>query len=129
MALVPNRPGWGEITVMCSSPSIGTNPVSAVGAVPAKGFIERITAAPGGTTTGTITIAVAINGGATIDGGNLTIPAGSNARAGTVFESALGVGGATGAAIVTEGDTITFTPSGGGGVNIPGAFAAVIRRG
>ncbi|OAF05459.1 hypothetical protein AYJ54_00710 [Bradyrhizobium centrolobii] len=82
-------------------------------------------AAAGGTTTGTTTVTVTINGGSDIAGGALTIAAGTGARAGSVVEFA-GVGASSGV-FVNEGDCITFTASGGTGASIPGAFALVIR--
>jgi hypothetical protein len=78
-----------------------------------------------GTTTGTITVAVAVNGGSDICGGGLTIAAGTGARAGSVMEFA-GVGSASGV-YVAEGDCITFTASGGTGATIQGGFSLVIR--
>ena len=46
---------------------------------------------------------------------------------GTVVEVALVGAGSTSGVYINEGDCITFTPSGGGGASIPGAFALVIR--
>jgi hypothetical protein len=93
-------------------------------AAPCSGVLQRVYAAPGGTTTGTIAVAVTINGGADITGGALTIAAGANARANPGLELAK-IGAS--AVNINEGDLITFTPSGGGGASIPGAFTAVIR--
>jgi hypothetical protein len=84
-----------------------------------------VIAAAGGTTTGTVTVTVAINGGSDIAGGALTIAAGTGSRAGSVVEFA-GVGSSSGV-FVNEGDCIIFTPSGGTGASIPGAFALVVR--
>jgi hypothetical protein len=80
-------------------------------------------AAAGGTTTGTITVAVTINGGSDICGSALTIAAGSGNSGSSVFNVA-----PTGANSVTvqEGDFILFTPSGGTGASINGSFALVI---
>jgi hypothetical protein len=87
-------------------------------------------AAAGGTTTGgtPITVAVAINGGSDICGGGLQIATGTGARAGSVFELNM-IGGSTNpAAQIFEGDLISWTPSGGTGASIPGAFGLVIRK-
>jgi hypothetical protein len=116
-----------EKEVNAASPSIGLSPVAGVAVAPISGFIQRVMAAPGGTTTGTITVAVAINGGSDIANSLLTIAPGSNARAGTVVELNP-LGSTLPYAAVSEGDCITFTPSGGGGSSISGAFGCVIRR-
>jgi hypothetical protein len=102
-------------------------PVAAQGIAPSSGYVERVMAAAAGTTTGTITVTVVINNGSDIANGNLTIAAGSNARAGTVVELPLVGAGTTSGVYINEGDCITFTPSGGGGSSIGGAFALVIR--
>jgi hypothetical protein len=127
MALQPHRP-LNEAYVCESTTSIATTPVAVTAAVPASGYVQRVIAAAGGTTTGTITVAVSINGGSDIAGGTLTIAAGSSARAGTVVEFPLVGTGSTSAVYVNEGDCITFTPSGGTGSSIPGAFTLAIRQ-
>jgi hypothetical protein len=123
MSLPTPRP-YHDVVLAESTTSIATTPLVASAIAPRAGTIERIYAAAGGTTTGTIAVAVTVNGGSDITGGNLTIPAGSGARAASVYEAGM-VGAAPVA--VNEGDLITFTPSGGTGSNVPGAFAAVIR--
>ena len=123
MTLPTPRP-YHDVVLAESTTSIATSPVSAAAIAPRAGTIERIYAAAGGTTTGTITVAVTVNNGSDITGGNLTIAAGSNARAASVYEP--GMVGTT-PIQVNEGDLITFTPSGGTGASIPGAFAAIIR--
>jgi len=125
MPLTKDRP-LNEVTLAESTTSIATSPVAVSAVVATAGHIQRVAAAAGGTTTGTIAVAVSVNGGADITGGNLTIPAGAGARNGAVYELPL-VGAS--AVFVNEGDLITFTPSGGTGATIPGAFAAVIREG
>lgn len=124
MALPLNRSNKEE-AVGASTSSIGATPVAACCMAPKSGIVERVMAAAAGTTTGTIAVAVSINNGADITGGGLTIAAGSNSRAGSVFEFAT-VGTASGVSI-TEGDSVVFTPSGGGGASIQGSFAIVIR--
>jgi hypothetical protein len=113
-----------DIVLSESTTSLATTPVATQAVAPVTGIIVKVAAAPGGTTTGTTTVAVAINGGADIAGGLLAIPAGASARQGVTVE--LAKNGA-GAAVVQEGDLISFTPSGGTGASIPGAFVAVIR--
>ncbi len=83
-----------------------------------RGRIQRAFAVSEGASTGTITINIAINGGASI--GSFAFTGGSNAiGSGEISPSA--------AAEVIEGDLITFTPSGGAGATIPGHFYAAIR--
>jgi hypothetical protein len=121
MTLPTPRP-FKDMPLCESTTSIATTPVGAAMIAPRAGIIERVMAAAGGTTTGTIAVAVAINGGSDITGGNLAIAAGTGARAASVYEL-----GATSGTPVNEGDLITFTPSGGTGASIPGAFVAIIR--
>lgn len=123
MALTSNRP-FSECYINESTTSIAATPVAVTAVAPVAGYVERGMAAAGGTTTGTIIVAVTINGGSDIFGSALTVAAGSNARAGSVVELPM-VGSS--AVYVNEGDCITFTPSGGTGSTIPGAFALVIR--
>lgn len=123
MALPVSRPFY-DTPVDAQTTSIGGSPVAAVSVAHMSGYLQRVIAAAGGTTTGTIAVSVIVNGGSDVTAGALTIAAGTGARAGSILELA-----PTGANAVTvnEGDCITFTPSGGGGASIPGAFVAVIR--
>ena len=121
MSLPTPRP-FNELALTEGTTSIATSPVAAYMIAPRAGTIERLMAAAGGTTTGTIAVAVTVNGGSDITGGNLTIAAGTGARAASIYEP-----GVLDGAAVNEGDLITFTPSGGTGASIPGAFVAVIR--
>ena len=121
MSLPTPRP-FADMALVESTTSIATGPVAATMIAPRAGLIERVMAGAAGTTTGTITVAVSVNGGSDIAGGNLTIPAGTGARAGSVLEFAT-----LDATPVNEGDLIAFTPSGGTGAAIGGAFALVIR--
>jgi hypothetical protein len=107
-----------------STTSIAATPVAATAVSPCSGYIRRGYAAAGGTTTGTITVAVTVNGGSDIFGGALTVAAGTGARAGS--SASLPMQGSS-AVFINEGDQITFTPSGGTGSSIPGAFTLVIR--
>jgi hypothetical protein len=113
-----------DIVLSESTTSAATTPLASQAVAPIAGVIVKVGAAVGGTTTGTTTVAVAINGGADVAGGLLAIPAGAGARQGVTVD--LAKNGA-GAAVVQEGDLISFTPSGGTGASIPGAFVAVIR--
>jgi hypothetical protein len=116
-----------EKEVNASTTSIASSPVAGVAVAPISGFVQRVVAAAAGTTSGTITISVQINGGSDICGGGLQIAAGSNARAGSVFE--LNPIGTTNPFVqISEGDLISWTPSGGTGSAIAGAFGLVIRR-
>ncbi len=123
MPLATSRP-MNDVALVESTTSIATTPVAAMAIAPTSGILARVGAAAGGTTTGTVTTTVTINGGSDVAGGALTIAAGTGSRAGTVLELPQ-VG--TSATFVNEGDAIIFTPSGGTGSSIPGAFYAVIR--
>jgi len=122
MALTKPRTN-SEYPICESTTSIATTPVAMSAIAPVAGYIQRVMAASSGTTTGTITVAVTVNGGSDIAGGALTIAAGAGG-AGSVVELPL-VGAS--AVWVNEGDLIVATPSGGTGSSIGGAFAAVIR--
>ena len=119
------RPTWDETDLQCATTSIGALPVAASLVVTNSGYLSRLTAAAGGTTTGNIVVSCSINGGADITNSALTIPAGSGARNGAVLELPVAIGTCY---YVNEGDTLVFTPSAGGGSNIPGAFGAVVRN-
>jgi hypothetical protein len=119
------RPVWDETDHQANTTSIATSPLAASCVITNAGYISRLTAAAGGTTTGTVTVAVAINGGSDITGGNLTVAAGTGARNGGVLELPVAIGTCF---YVNEGDCITFTPSGGTGASIPGAFGLVVRN-
>lgn len=123
MALPVPRP-VNEAALCESTTSIATTPVAVTAVVTTAGYIQRGMAAAGGTTTGTIAVAVSVNGGADIFGGRLTVAAGTGARNGGVVELPM-VGSS--AVFVQEGDCISFTPSGGTGAGVSGAFAVVIR--
>jgi hypothetical protein len=124
---LPSPRTFSELAISESTTSIATSPVNATAVAPVPGYVQRVMAAAGGTTTGTIAVAVSINGGSDIANSALTIAAGTGARAGTVVELPLVGAGATSGVFVNEGDQITFTPSGGTGASIGGAFGLVIR--
>ncbi len=124
MSLPPKFP-FSDVLLAEGTTSIGTTPVAAVFVAPCAGVLRKVYAAAGGTTTGTIAIAVAVNAGSDVTAGALTIAAGTGARNGSNIDLPK-IG--TSAVIVAEGDLITLTPSGGGGASIPGAFLIVIRK-
>ena len=116
-----------EYTLSEGTTSIATSPVAAQVVVPAGGYVRRVYANATGTTTGTITVAVAVNGGSDICGGGLQIAAGAGNLNVAGFD--LQPYGATNPQVrVVEGDVVTFTPSGGTGASIGGSFTAVIRQ-
>ena len=122
---VPTKRPFNESHIHVQSSSIATTPVDALVIATVTGYVQRGFAGSGGTTTGTITVAVEINGGSDIFGGALTIAAGAGNANNPAVELPL-----TGSnvAFVTEGDVIKFVPSGGTGSSIPGAFGLVIRE-
>jgi hypothetical protein len=119
-----------ETELNCATTSIATTPVAAVTVATNAGYIQRVFASAAGTTTGTITVAVAVNGSSDICNSLLLVAPGTGARNGGVFEfqNCVGVGGATSPVFCSEGDVISFTASGGTGSSIAGAFGAVIRN-
>lgn len=125
MSLPAIHPTLEETFLAEGTTSIATTPVAAVIVSPIAGILSAVLASAGGTTTGTIAVSVIINGGSDITSGGLTIAAGTGARNNPSFGlPKVGIH----ANYVNEGDVITFTPSGGTGASIPGAFAAIIRQ-
>lgn len=124
MSLSPKFP-FSDVLLAEGTTSIGATPVAAVVVAPCAGILRKIYAGAGGTTTGTVAVAVSVNGGSDVTGGVLTVAAGTGSRAASSID--LPKLGASVVA-VNEGDMISFTPSGGGGASIPGAFTAVIRK-
>jgi len=119
MPAASNR-SLAEYTVFAKSASIGATPAVAYTVAPHRGKVVRTGVICEGAATGTIAVAVAIDGGSNIGALSLTGGAGNKAS---------DVPGVTGVSKdVVEGSTITFTPSGGAGATIPGLFYAVIRR-
>ncbi|MCC6779771.1 MAG: hypothetical protein IT537_24585 [Hyphomicrobiales bacterium] len=117
MPLPDNRP-VNDTLVTARTTSIGATPAAGSTVATKRGRIQRVHAFSEGASSGTITVAVSINGGSSI--GSFSFTGGSNARgSGEISPGA--------AAEVIEGDLITFTPSGGSGATIPGHFYAVIR--
>lgn len=117
-----------EVYLSEATTSIATSPVAAQVVVPAGGYVARVYANSTGTTTGTITVSVSVNGGSDICNSTLTIAAGAgNLNNPGVFLNLQGAGSTSGVR-VNEGDVITFTPSGGTGSSIGGAFCVVIRK-
>lgn len=126
MPLPVSRP-INEIHICESTTSIATTPVAMTAVSPVNGYVQRVIIGAAGTTSGTITVAVSINGGSDIFNSTATLAAGTGARAGSVTELALIGAGSTSGVRVNEGDVITMTPSGGTGATIGGAVALVIR--
>ena len=127
MAISAMRP-TNEASLQAQTTSIATTPVAGQCVVTNAGYISRCFAAAAGTTTGTITVSVAINNGSDICNSLLLIAPASNARAGSSVELTLPGAGSTSGVYVNEGDIIVFTPSGGTGSSIGGAFGAVVRQ-
>lgn len=125
MTITKMRP-YNEAHMCESTTSIAASPVAANMIVPTAGYIQRCLASSTGTTTGTITVAVTVNGGSDICNSLLLIPPGSG-NVPAIIELNLVGAGSTSGVFVNEGDTVVFTPSGGTGSSIGGAFAAVIR--
>jgi hypothetical protein len=119
MALPVIRP-LDEGTIYARTTSIGATPVAASTCATTKGYLQRAFAVSEGASTGTISVAVSINGGSTV--GTISFTGGSNAIGSAEF------GIASSTLWVNEGDLVTFTPSGGGGATIPGHFYAIIRE-
>lgn len=116
---------FSDVYLSASTLSISLTPAPASVVSPVAGILVAVLAAADGTTAGTAAIAVSINGGADVTGGGLTVPAGTGARNNPAFPlSKVGIH----VVEVSEGDVITFTPSGGTSATIPGSFAAVIRQ-
>jgi hypothetical protein len=124
MAYPPKFP-FADVLLAEGTASIATTPIPAVFVAPCAGILRKVYAAAGGTTSGTIAVAVTVNAGADVTGGLLTIAAGSNPRQGSSIDlPKVGIAAVT----VNEGDLITVTPSGGTGASIPGAFSIAIRK-
>jgi hypothetical protein len=119
MPLPSNHP-LREYQLAAYSSSLGASPVAAFVRVPRKGRIASVGCVQSGAVTGTAAVALAINGGAAISSGALSVTGGS---AGSKFRADLN---STDAADVDEDDVISFTPSGATG-SVTGAFWAVIR--
>jgi hypothetical protein len=119
MALPINRQ-FDELAVSARTTSIGATPVAASTIAVCKGYLERAFAFSEGASTGTIAVAVAINGGTSV--GSISFTGGTNTS------GSIELGLASASLWLNEGDLITFTPSGGGGATIPGHFYAVINK-
>ncbi len=119
---------WRDYTIQAASTSVGATPISAYVVVPFDGeiiesYLSTLTAIT--TTDSTVTLSV--------------LPAGVVANAvavgGTLVATVTGAGvGKSYTAkhssprLVREGDTIRFTPAGGGGAGVVGNFVVKIRR-
>lgn len=115
MALPINRP-FRDDAVYARTTSIGATPAAGSTVAIFKGNLQRAFAVSEGASTGTIAVAISINGGSTV--ATISFTGGANAIGSVEVSSPVAI---------SEGDLITFTPSGGGGSTIPGHFYAVIR--
>ena len=107
MPLPINSP-FADVAAQSSTLSVATIPLPAVAVAPASGYIVEGVASVAGAFTGTIDVAVSINGGPDIFGGNFNLPAQAAAAPGVVQPLPL-VGASS--VFVNQGDNITFTPS------------------
>ena len=118
-------PSTHKLTVVhlsAHSPSIGASPVDAYLRVPFRCSIEKLAVVAAGLiTTADCSIAVALNG-SVIGGSPFTLPV-SGAAAGEIASMT-----PTAKTYANEDDTISFTPSGASGANIPATFTAVLKQ-
>lgn len=124
MALPQVRP-FSEWVVCAFATSIGTSPQTAICVAPVKGHLMRVGMASNGALTGTTTATVTTtaSGATDLASGLLQLAAGTGV-VNLVDISAINAANS----VIAEGDTITFTPSGGTGASIGGNFWAVIRE-
>jgi len=118
---------FNEQTVDGQTTSIATTPVSINFVSPCSGWIVRGYVNAFGTTTGTVTCAVKVNGGSDVFNGTLTLAAGAGTLNNPGVDVALVGAGTTSGVYVFEGDAIVASFSGGTGASIPGAVSVVIR--
>jgi hypothetical protein len=121
MALPVKEPLW-RYQLDVGTASVGSTPQAAFVRVPKRGRIEKTGVIVTGALTGTLAVAVAINGGSSITSAAISQATPASA---TVFQSLLN---STDAADVNEDDVISFTPSGGTGASTTGYFFAVIHE-
>jgi hypothetical protein len=112
MALPQNRPA-DELPIYARTTSIGATPAAGSTVAVKKGTLTRAFAFSEGASSGTITVDVAIND---VSAGTFSFTGDTDATGSGDFNAA-----------VSEGDVVTFTPSGGSGATIPGHFYALIR--
>jgi hypothetical protein len=118
MALPINRPAT-DIATYATTTSIATTPVAATCIVPAAGFLQRVVVTAAATTTGTVAVAVGVNGATDVTGGVVSLAASTGIHS-AICDIPTPIS-------VNEGDLITLTPSGGTGATVVGYFAVVIR--
>jgi hypothetical protein len=117
-----------ELSLDGTTTSIATSPVSVNFVSPTSGWLARGYVNAFGVTTGTITCAVKINGGADVFNGGLTLPAGNGTLNNPGVDIPLVGAGVTSGIYVSEGDAIACSFSGGTGASIPGAVSLMIRN-
>jgi hypothetical protein len=108
-----------ERTFYARTTSIGATPAAGSTVAHTRGKASRVFAFSEGASSGTITVAVAI-AGTTQSALGFSFTGGANASGSVQVPAATEVQ-------VSEGDVVTFTPSGGAGASIPGHFALVVR--
>jgi hypothetical protein len=113
MAYPINRQ-FDEHAVYARTTSMGGTPAAGKTIATKKGRITRAYAYSEGATTGTVSVAIAINGGSSA--GSLSFTGGADTFGSGEFNIP-----------VSEGDIISFTPSGATGSTIAGHFYAIIR--
>jgi hypothetical protein len=119
---------FDEVSLDGTTTSIATTPVSINFVSPISGWLCRGYVNAFGTTTGTVTCAVKINGGATdVFNGGLTLPAGSGTANNPGVDIPLVGAGTTSGVYVSEGDAVVCSFSGGTGASIPGAVSLMLR--
>jgi hypothetical protein len=116
-----------EVSLDGATTSIATSPVSINFVSPISGWLARGYVNAFGVTTGTVTCAVKINGGADVFGGALTLAAGSGSANNPGVDIPLVGAGTTSGVSVSEGDAIVCSFSGGTGATIPGAVSLMLR--
>lgn len=127
MTLPVNYP-LDEIYLNEGTTSIATTPVAMQFISPVNGYLVRGYVGSTGVTTGTITVAVKINGGSDVFNSTLTLAAGTGPANNPGVTIPLVGAGTTSGVVVSEGDVIVATPSGGTGSTIGGTVTLVIRK-
>ena len=118
----PDNYTFDSIPLSAYTPSVGTTPVAAYMAAPARGVILRFSGILGGaitTANGTVTVTNVTQG--TTVGSFVVTQAGSVAGQ---FQA--GAPNSNAVAQVNENDVLAFTPSGATGASIPMFFSALM---
>lgn len=128
--VAPGHRSFSDAILNENFTSVATSPVAVDVIAPAAGLLHKLWFSARGTFTGTITVAVTITSSSSSDvaGGTLALAAGSGSRSIGVEIPKVQMANGLSAVYVSEGDIITFTPSGGTGASIPGSALAIIRE-